>query len=129
MSHPHLVPAAVERQLEQFQTDIDGDNQKREPPASGTDLVLYRFALYLISDTLLSVFYDHIVLINLEDSFLLFSKFFKKNKQSIIHIYTEIIIPHSCRIRPLNWLMLHFTLMDKQIFSSIFTCLAQSKCQ
>nr|XP_007152648.1 hypothetical protein PHAVU_004G147200g [Phaseolus vulgaris]ESW24642.1 hypothetical protein PHAVU_004G147200g [Phaseolus vulgaris] len=42
MSHPHLVPAAVERQLEQFQTDIDGDNQKREPPASGTDLVLYR---------------------------------------------------------------------------------------
>ncbi|XP_047164389.1 UV-B-induced protein At3g17800, chloroplastic-like isoform X1 [Vigna umbellata] len=42
ISHPHLVPAAVERQLEQFQTDLDGDNQKREPSASGTELVLYR---------------------------------------------------------------------------------------
>ncbi|CAJ1952152.1 unnamed protein product [Sphenostylis stenocarpa] len=42
MSHPHLVPAAVERQLEQFQTDLDGDNQKKVPSASGTDLVLYR---------------------------------------------------------------------------------------
>nr|AGV54799.1 hypothetical protein [Phaseolus vulgaris] len=42
ISHPHLVPAAVEQQLEQFQTDLDGDKQKREPPASGTDLVLYR---------------------------------------------------------------------------------------
>ncbi|BAU02656.1 hypothetical protein VIGAN_11221300, partial [Vigna angularis var. angularis] len=40
ISHPHLVPAAVERQLEQFQTDLDGDNQKREPSASGTELVL-----------------------------------------------------------------------------------------
>jgi len=47
ISHPHLVPAAVERQLEQFQTDLDGDNQKREPSASGTELVLYRFALHL----------------------------------------------------------------------------------
>jgi len=74
ISHPHLVPAAVERQLEQFQTDLDGDNQKREPSASGTDLVLYRFALYLIFDTLLSVVYDLILLINLKDSFLLFSK-------------------------------------------------------
>lgn len=74
ISHPHLVPAAVERQLEQFQTDLDGDNQKREPSASGTELVLYRFALYFISDTLLSVLYEHIFMINLEDSFLLFSK-------------------------------------------------------
>ncbi|KAG5134226.1 hypothetical protein JHK82_025414 [Glycine max] len=42
ISHPHLVPAAVEQQLEQFQTDCDGDKQKKEPSASGTDLVLYR---------------------------------------------------------------------------------------
>ncbi|KAK7314685.1 hypothetical protein VNO77_33212 [Canavalia gladiata] len=42
ISHPHLVPAAVEQQLEQFQTDRDGDKQKEEPSASGTDLVLYR---------------------------------------------------------------------------------------
>ncbi|XP_027358333.1 UV-B-induced protein At3g17800, chloroplastic-like isoform X2 [Abrus precatorius] len=42
ISHPHLVPAAVEQQLEQFQTDCDGDKQKEEPSASGTDLVLYR---------------------------------------------------------------------------------------
>ncbi|XP_020209349.1 UV-B-induced protein At3g17800, chloroplastic [Cajanus cajan] len=42
ITHPHLVPAAVEQQLEQFQTDFDGDKQKKEPSASGTDLVLYR---------------------------------------------------------------------------------------
>ncbi|KAI4347304.1 hypothetical protein L6164_008126 [Bauhinia variegata] len=42
LSHPHLVPAAVEQQLEQLQTDRDADKQKEEPSASGTDLVLYR---------------------------------------------------------------------------------------
>lgn len=42
ISHPHLVPAAVEQQLEQLQTDRDADKQKEEPGASGTDLVLYR---------------------------------------------------------------------------------------
>lgn len=42
ISHPHLVPAAVEQQLEQFQTDEDGDKQKKEPSSSSTDLVLYR---------------------------------------------------------------------------------------
>ncbi|XP_004513344.1 UV-B-induced protein At3g17800, chloroplastic-like [Cicer arietinum] len=42
VSHPHLMSAAVERQLEQFQTDRDGDEQKEKPSASGTDLVLYR---------------------------------------------------------------------------------------
>ncbi|KAE9600211.1 hypothetical protein Lal_00045774 [Lupinus albus] len=41
-SHPHLLPAAVEQQLEQFQTDRDVDKRKEEPSASGTDLVLYR---------------------------------------------------------------------------------------
>ena len=41
-SHPHLVPAAVEQQLEQFQTDRDAEKDKEEPSASGTDLVLYR---------------------------------------------------------------------------------------
>ncbi|CAI9113244.1 OLC1v1013817C1 [Oldenlandia corymbosa var. corymbosa] len=43
VSHPHLVPAAVEQQLEQLQTDRDAENNKEEAPASdGTDLVLYR---------------------------------------------------------------------------------------
>ncbi|KAL2344159.1 hypothetical protein Fmac_005444 [Flemingia macrophylla] len=42
ISHPHLVPAAVEQQLDQLQTDRDGDKQKKEPSASGTDIVLYR---------------------------------------------------------------------------------------
>ncbi|XP_022897204.1 UV-B-induced protein At3g17800, chloroplastic-like [Olea europaea var. sylvestris] len=41
-SHPHLVLAAVEQQLEQLQTDSDADKEKEEPSASGTDLVLYR---------------------------------------------------------------------------------------
>ncbi|CAN1180313.1 UV-B-induced protein At3g17800, chloroplastic [Linum perenne] len=41
VSHPHLVPAAVEQQLEQLQTDRDGE-KKDEPAAAGTDLVLYR---------------------------------------------------------------------------------------
>ena len=41
MSHPHLVLAAVEQQLEQLQTDLDAEKQN-EVPASSTDLVLYR---------------------------------------------------------------------------------------
>ena len=41
ISHPHLVPAAVEQQLEQLQTDRDTDKQD-DPSASATDLVLYR---------------------------------------------------------------------------------------
>lgn len=40
ISHPHLVPAAVEQQLEQLQTDAE--KEKDEPSASGTELVLYR---------------------------------------------------------------------------------------
>ncbi|KAE9613825.1 hypothetical protein Lal_00016209 [Lupinus albus] len=40
--HPHLVPAAVDQQLEQLQTDRDADQQKQDPSASDTDLVLYR---------------------------------------------------------------------------------------
>jgi hypothetical protein len=40
VSHPHLVPAAVEKQLEQLQTDREAE--KEEPSASGTDLGLYR---------------------------------------------------------------------------------------
>ncbi|KAH6799173.1 alanine-tRNA ligase [Perilla frutescens var. frutescens] len=42
VSHPHLVPAAVEQQLEQLQTDREAEKEKEEPSASGTDLVLYR---------------------------------------------------------------------------------------
>ncbi|XP_022766606.1 UV-B-induced protein At3g17800, chloroplastic-like isoform X2 [Durio zibethinus] len=42
ISHPHLVPAAVEQQLEQLQTDRDAEQKREELPASGMDLVLYR---------------------------------------------------------------------------------------
>ncbi|XP_043695660.1 UV-B-induced protein At3g17800, chloroplastic-like [Telopea speciosissima] len=41
-SHPHLVPAAVDQQLKQLQTDREAEKHKEEPSASGTDLVLYR---------------------------------------------------------------------------------------
>lgn len=43
ISHPHLMPAAVEQQLEQLQTDRDAEKTMEEPAATGTDLVLYRF--------------------------------------------------------------------------------------
>lgn len=42
ISHPHLVPAAVEQQLELLQTDRDAEGNKEESSASGTELVLYR---------------------------------------------------------------------------------------
>lgn len=44
-SHPHLVPAAVDQQLEQLQTDrdLENTNPKEEPSNTGTDLVLYRY--------------------------------------------------------------------------------------
>lgn len=42
ISHPHLVPAAVERQLEQLQTDREAEQKRKESSASSTDLVLYR---------------------------------------------------------------------------------------
>lgn len=47
VSHPHLVPAAVEQQLEQLQTDSEAGKQKEEPSATGTDLVLYRSVVYV----------------------------------------------------------------------------------
>lgn len=42
ISHPHLVPTAVEQQLQQLQTDRDADQNKEEASAAATDLVLYR---------------------------------------------------------------------------------------
>lgn len=42
INHPHLVPAAVDEQLQQLQSDDDADKHKDEPSVSGTDLVLYR---------------------------------------------------------------------------------------
>lgn len=42
VSHPHLLPAAVDQQLEQLQTDREAEMNKEEPPPSGTDIVLYR---------------------------------------------------------------------------------------
>ncbi|KAL1824781.1 hypothetical protein ACET3Z_011559 [Daucus carota] len=41
-SHPHLLPAAAEQQLEQLQIDRDTEKQKEDPTKTGTDLVLYR---------------------------------------------------------------------------------------
>lgn len=45
VSHPHLVPAAVEQQLEQLQTDREAEEQIKDSSSSlpGTDIVLYRF--------------------------------------------------------------------------------------
>ncbi|KZV18159.1 hypothetical protein F511_19110 [Dorcoceras hygrometricum] len=42
VSHPHLVPAAVEQQLEQLQSDRDAEKENEGSSASGTELVLYR---------------------------------------------------------------------------------------
>lgn len=42
VSHPHLLPAAVDQQLEQLQTDREAEKNKEEPAPSGTDIVLYR---------------------------------------------------------------------------------------
>lgn len=43
VSHPHLVPAAVEQQLEQLQTDRDAQKQTDQPSSTQTtDLVLYK---------------------------------------------------------------------------------------
>jgi hypothetical protein len=40
-SHPHLLPAAVETQLEQLQTDREAEKSK-EPTPTGNELALYR---------------------------------------------------------------------------------------
>ncbi|XP_068662601.1 UV-B-induced protein At3g17800, chloroplastic-like [Aristolochia californica] len=42
VSHPHLLPAAVDQQLEQLHTDREAEKQKEETSTCGTDLVLYR---------------------------------------------------------------------------------------
>ncbi|MCI05438.1 hypothetical protein A2U01_0026491, partial [Trifolium medium] len=45
INHPHLVPAAVDQQLHQLQSDRDADQQTQDPSPSTpptTDLVLYR---------------------------------------------------------------------------------------
>lgn len=42
VSHPHLLPAAVEQQLEQLKTDRDAENGKEKPSSTGTELILYR---------------------------------------------------------------------------------------
>lgn len=42
VSHPHLLPAAVEQQLQQLNTDRDAESTKEEPSSTGTELVLYR---------------------------------------------------------------------------------------
>lgn len=42
VSHPHLVAAAVEQQLEQLKSDSDAQKRRGDSSASDTDLVLYR---------------------------------------------------------------------------------------
>ncbi|KAG6511547.1 UV-B-induced protein At3g17800, chloroplastic-like [Zingiber officinale] len=42
VNHPHLLPAAVDQQLEQLQTDREAEMNKEEPAPSETDIVLYR---------------------------------------------------------------------------------------
>jgi hypothetical protein len=54
INHPHLVPAAVDQQLHQLQSDRDADQQTQDPspttlPGPTTDLVLYRFLLFSLS--------------------------------------------------------------------------------
>uniref|UniRef100_A0A7N0V982 Uncharacterized protein n=1 Tax=Kalanchoe fedtschenkoi TaxID=63787 RepID=A0A7N0V982_KALFE len=40
--HPHLLPAAIEFQLEQLKADRATEEQKDQPSSTGTDIVLYR---------------------------------------------------------------------------------------
>eukprot|EP00268_Persea_americana_P006029 TRINITY_DN1211_c0_g1_i1.p1 TRINITY_DN1211_c0_g1~~TRINITY_DN1211_c0_g1_i1.p1 ORF type:complete len:417 (-),score=98.31 TRINITY_DN1211_c0_g1_i1:383-1633(-) len=42
VTHPHLLRAAVDQQLELLQADREAVKQKEEPSTSSTDLVLYR---------------------------------------------------------------------------------------
>ncbi|XP_058078496.1 UV-B-induced protein At3g17800, chloroplastic-like [Magnolia sinica] len=43
MSHPHLLPAAVDQQLQQLKIDREAEQQKEDPSTTtGTELVLYR---------------------------------------------------------------------------------------
>ncbi|MCP6508466.1 hypothetical protein NL478_27255, partial [Klebsiella pneumoniae] len=45
LTHPHLLPAAVEKQLEQLQTDREAEEKEDggdKPAPSGGDIVLYR---------------------------------------------------------------------------------------
>jgi hypothetical protein len=52
INHPHLVPAAVDQQLHQLQSDLDADQQTQDPPPTTpptTDLVLYRFLPFSFS--------------------------------------------------------------------------------
>lgn len=42
LSHPHLVPAAVDQQLQLLQTARDADKSNDDSSSSGTELILYR---------------------------------------------------------------------------------------
>ncbi|KAK8933482.1 hypothetical protein KSP39_PZI015496 [Platanthera zijinensis] len=42
LSHPHLVPAAVDQQLEQLLADLESEKKQDELNSTGTELVLYR---------------------------------------------------------------------------------------
>lgn len=41
-SHPHLLPAAIDQQLDRLAADRDAEAQQEQPSTSSTDLVLYR---------------------------------------------------------------------------------------
>lgn len=42
LSHPHLVPAAVDQQLEQLLIDLEAEKKQEEPSSRGNELILYR---------------------------------------------------------------------------------------
>ncbi|KAL5995523.1 hypothetical protein ACLOJK_025586 [Asimina triloba] len=42
VNHPHLLPAAVDQQLQQLETDRESEKQKDKPSSTGTELALYR---------------------------------------------------------------------------------------
>ncbi|KAK8937669.1 hypothetical protein KSP40_PGU006666 [Platanthera guangdongensis] len=42
LSHPHLVPAAVDQQLEQLLADLESEKKQDELSSTGTELILYR---------------------------------------------------------------------------------------
>ncbi|KAG0456684.1 hypothetical protein HPP92_024472 [Vanilla planifolia] len=42
LSHPHLLPAAVDQQLDQLVTDLEIEKKQEEPGSTGMELSLYR---------------------------------------------------------------------------------------
>jgi len=60
INHPHLVPAAVDQQLLQLQSDRDAAHQQQQnqdpSPTTSTDLVLYRFLPFFHVNQFINLF-------------------------------------------------------------------------